>query len=153
MSFIVSVVLSVAIVTIAGIVINRLVLDRVVGAEPLIGLLSTAGLLLVIDSFALAFFGSASISVEDPVSASIEILGTFYPVYRLVVAGIAIAAIAGIFCFLRFTRQGLLRTTVLWCGSPQMLAVFCQIVDEWRFREGNSSRPGQFVIERAFVDK
>jgi branched-chain amino acid transport system permease protein len=107
MNFIVSVVLSVAIVTFVGIVINHLVLDRVVGAEPLIGLLSTAGLLLVIDSFALAFFGSASISVEDPVSASIEIFGTFYPVYRLVVAAIAIAAIAGVFCFLRFTRQGL----------------------------------------------
>jgi branched-chain amino acid transport system permease protein len=107
MNFIAGVVLSVAIVTIVGIVINRLVLDRVVGAEPLIGLLSTAGLLLVIDSFALAFFGSASISVDDPVSASIEIFGTFYPVYRLVVAGIAIAAIAAVFCFLRFTRQGL----------------------------------------------
>lgn len=92
MNFILGVVFSVAIVTAVGIVINQLVLDRVVGAEPLIGLLSTAGLLLVIDSFALAFFGSASISVDDPVSASIEIFGTFYPVYRLVVAGIAIAA-------------------------------------------------------------
>ena len=39
------------------------------------------------------------------------------------------------------------------CGSPQMLADFCQIMDEWGFREGNSNRPGQFVIERAFVDK
>lgn len=107
LNFILSVVLSVAIVTVVGIVINSLVLDRVVGAEPLIGLLSTAGLLLLIDSFALAFFGSASIAVDAPISASIEIFGTFYPVYRLVVAGIAIAAIAGLFCFLRFTRQGL----------------------------------------------
>jgi branched-chain amino acid transport system permease protein len=107
MNFILGVVFSVAIVTAVGILINHLVLDRVVGAEPLVGLLSTAGLLLVIDSFALAFFGSASISVDDPVSASIEIFGTFYPVYRLVVAGIAIAAIAGVFCFLRFMRQGL----------------------------------------------
>jgi ferredoxin--NADP+ reductase len=39
------------------------------------------------------------------------------------------------------------------CGSPQMLADFCQIMDEWGFREGNSNRPGQFVIERAFVEK
>jgi ferredoxin--NADP+ reductase len=39
------------------------------------------------------------------------------------------------------------------CGSPQMLADLCQIMDEWSFREGNSSRTGQFVIERAVVDK
>jgi branched-chain amino acid transport system permease protein len=107
MNFALSVVLSVAIVTVVGIVINRLVLDRVVGAEPLIGLLSTAGLLLLIDSFALAFFGSASISVDDPVGSSIGIFGTFYPVYRLIVAAIAIAAIAAVFCFLRYTRLGL----------------------------------------------
>lgn len=106
-NFALSVLLSVAIVSALGVVVNRLVLDRLVGSEPLIGLLSTAGLLLLIDSFALAFFGSAAISVEDPISESIEIFGAFYPVYRLVVAGIAIAAIAGLFCFLRFTRQGL----------------------------------------------
>jgi branched-chain amino acid transport system permease protein len=107
MNFVLSVLLSVAIVSVLGVVVNRLVLDRLVGSEPLIGLLSTAGLLLLIDSFALAFFGSAAISVEDPIGESIEIFGAFYPVYRLVVAGIAIAAIAGLFCFLRFTRQGL----------------------------------------------
>lgn len=107
MNFAFSVLLSVAIVSVLGVVVNRLVLDRLVGSEPLIGLLSTAGLLLLIDSFALAFFGSAAISVEDPISESIEIFGAYYPVYRLVVAGIAIAAIAGLFCFLRFTRQGL----------------------------------------------
>jgi branched-chain amino acid transport system permease protein len=107
MNFALSVLLSVAIVSVLGVVVNRLVLDRLVGSEPLVGLLSTAGLLLLIDSFALAFFGSAAISVEDPISESIEIFGAFYPVYRLVVAGIAMAAIAGLFCFLRFTRQGL----------------------------------------------
>jgi branched-chain amino acid transport system permease protein len=106
-NFVLSVLLSVVIVSVLGVVVNRLVLDRLVGSEPLIGLLSTAGLLLLIDSFALAFFGSAAISVEDPISESIEIFGAYYPVYRLVVAGIAIAAIVGLFCFLRFTRQGL----------------------------------------------
>jgi branched-chain amino acid transport system permease protein len=107
LNFALSVVLSVAIVTVVGIAINRLVLDRVVGTEPLIGLLSTAGLLLLIDSFVLAFFGSASISVDDPLGTSIEIFGTFYPIYRIVVALIAIVSIGGVFCFLRFTRQGL----------------------------------------------
>lgn len=39
------------------------------------------------------------------------------------------------------------------CGSPQMLADFCGIMGDWGFAEGSSNRPGQFVIERAFVDK
>lgn len=39
------------------------------------------------------------------------------------------------------------------CGSPMMLADFCDIMKEWGLREGSSGRPGQFVIERAFVDK
>jgi ferredoxin--NADP+ reductase len=39
------------------------------------------------------------------------------------------------------------------CGSPQMLAEFCSIMDSWGFAEGSSNRPGRFVIERAFVDK
>jgi branched-chain amino acid transport system permease protein len=107
LNFVLSVVLSVAIVTTIGVVINQLILDRVVGTEPLIGLLATAGVLLVIDSFVLAFFGSSSIAVDDPLGTSIEIVGTFYPLYRVVVALIAIVSIAGVFCFLQFTRQGL----------------------------------------------
>lgn len=107
LNFVLSVVLSVAIVTVVGGVVNRVVLDRLVGSDPLIGLLSTAGLLLLIDSCALAMFGSSSIAVDDPIGVSIEIFGAYYPVYRLVVASIAVVAILGLFTFLRFTRQGL----------------------------------------------
>ena len=39
------------------------------------------------------------------------------------------------------------------CGSPAMLADFCDIMAEWGFTEGSSHTPGDFVIERAFVDK
>ena len=105
--FVTSVVGAVIIVTVLGGVLNALVIDRLIGREPLIGLLATAGLLLVIDGLVLAFFGSAPIAVDDPLGTSIDILGIDYPVYRLVVALIAVAAIAGLFCFLRFTRTGL----------------------------------------------
>jgi ferredoxin--NADP+ reductase len=59
----------------------------------------------------------------------------------------------GLFQTIAMPPPGLEDDRFMVCGSPQMLADFCQIMDEWRFREGNSSRPGQFVIERAFVDK
>ena len=53
--FVTSVVGAVIIVTVLGGVLNALVIDRLIGREPLIGLLATAGLLLVIDGLVLAF--------------------------------------------------------------------------------------------------
>jgi ferredoxin/flavodoxin---NADP+ reductase len=39
------------------------------------------------------------------------------------------------------------------CGSPQMLTDMRPILERARFTEGNSSEPGEFVIEKAFVER
>jgi ferredoxin--NADP+ reductase len=39
------------------------------------------------------------------------------------------------------------------CGSPQMLADMRPILEGLHFHEGSSSEPGQYVIEKAFVEK
>lgn len=39
------------------------------------------------------------------------------------------------------------------CGSPQMLADMVALLEKSGFSEGNSSRPGSYVIEKAFVEK
>ena len=39
------------------------------------------------------------------------------------------------------------------CGSPEMLASLKHILEKRDFAEGNTSTPGDFVIERAFVEK
>jgi ferredoxin--NADP+ reductase len=39
------------------------------------------------------------------------------------------------------------------CGSPEMLASLKTILEHRDFEEGNTTRPGDFVIERAFVEK
>ncbi len=39
------------------------------------------------------------------------------------------------------------------CGSPEMLKDIRAILDARGFDEGNMSRPGSYVIERAFVEK
>jgi ferredoxin/flavodoxin---NADP+ reductase len=39
------------------------------------------------------------------------------------------------------------------CGSPAMLADLRAILDERGFEEGNHGEPGDYVIEKAFVDK
>ncbi|HTI85478.1 MAG TPA: ferredoxin--NADP reductase, partial [Alphaproteobacteria bacterium] len=42
---------------------------------------------------------------------------------------------------------------MMMCGSPSMLKDLVTIVREMGFEEGNSSAPGQYVIEKAFVEK
>ena len=42
---------------------------------------------------------------------------------------------------------------VMLCGSPGLLADLKHILESRGFREGNTSTPGDFVIERAFAEK
>jgi ferredoxin--NADP+ reductase len=42
---------------------------------------------------------------------------------------------------------------VMLCGSPQMLADMRPILERLHFAEGNSSTPGQFAVEKAFVER
>lgn len=42
---------------------------------------------------------------------------------------------------------------VMLCGSPQMLDDLQTILKDRDFKEGNHSEPGQYVIEKAFVEK
>jgi ferredoxin--NADP+ reductase len=38
------------------------------------------------------------------------------------------------------------------CGGPAMLRDLKRICEQRGLREGNTSHPGEFVIERAFVE-
>jgi ferredoxin--NADP+ reductase len=42
---------------------------------------------------------------------------------------------------------------VMICGSPGMLRDLKTMLEERGFKEGNTSAPGDFVIERAFVEQ
>jgi ferredoxin--NADP+ reductase len=39
------------------------------------------------------------------------------------------------------------------CGSPQMIGEMRELLDDRGFAEGNHGEPGEFVIEKAFVEK
>jgi ferredoxin--NADP+ reductase len=39
------------------------------------------------------------------------------------------------------------------CGSPAMLGDLQKILKARGFAEGNHSEPGQYVVEKAFVEK
>ena len=42
---------------------------------------------------------------------------------------------------------------VMLCGSPAMLAELKELLEARGFKEGNTTTPGDFVVERAFVEK
>ena len=42
---------------------------------------------------------------------------------------------------------------VMLCGSPEMLSTLKHLLEKRDFEEGNTTRPGDFVSERAFVEK
>ena len=42
---------------------------------------------------------------------------------------------------------------IMLCGSPQMLKELKTMLEERGFAEGNTSTPGDFVVERAFVEQ
>ncbi len=90
-----------------GVVINHLLFERVVHRNPTIGLLATAGLLLVIDNSVLMTFGGSPESVVSPIPGAVQLAGFYYPTYRLVAAVIALAVLVAMWAFLRFTRYGL----------------------------------------------
>ena len=92
---------------ILGLVLNSLVFERVVRRDPAIGLLATAGLLLIMDNSALAIFGGAPESIAPPVLGGLSIFGVFYPAYRVLAAAIAIIVLGLTWLFLRFTVYGL----------------------------------------------
>ena len=42
---------------------------------------------------------------------------------------------------------------IMLCGSPQMLKSLKTLLEERHFKEGNTTTPGDFVVERAFVEQ
>jgi ferredoxin--NADP+ reductase len=42
---------------------------------------------------------------------------------------------------------------VMICGSPAMLKDLKHMLEQKGFHEGNTSKPGDFVIERAFAEQ
>jgi len=53
---------------------------------------------------------------------------------------------------LRFASGGPMADRVMLCGAHTVLAEFKQMLPDRGFEEGAVSRPGDFVLERAFVE-
>lgn len=87
--------------------LNSVLFERVLQRDPAISLLATAGLFLTIDNVVLAVHGGEPESVMPPIFDVVDLFGISYPLYRIITAVIALAALGGMAAFLRYTKYGL----------------------------------------------
>lgn len=104
-SFLLALVVAPIVVAIIGIGIERLVLRPIEDDVPAT-VIATFGLLLVFEHLALIVFGPSTRAVTTPVPGVIDV-GITYPVYRLVIAAVSLAAMGALYLFLQRTRFGL----------------------------------------------
>jgi len=87
--------------------IERFILRPYEG-HPAVTMIATVGISFIMQQIALATYGGIPKKIADPVDLSFSLLGVSYPGYRLLVAGIAILIILGIYLFLYRTNYGIL---------------------------------------------
>lgn len=81
--------------------------------RPLATMVGTLGISFVLQQLALITFGGQPRRLEEPVSFSVRILGTAFPGYRLVAAGVGVVLLVGVWVLVHRTRIGLsLRATI-----------------------------------------
>jgi branched-chain amino acid transport system permease protein len=100
------IVLTIALLASLGAVLERGVLRTFMG-RPTYTVIATIGISYILQQVALAIFGGWPQAVPDPIKISIPIFGVGYPVYRLLLAGIAIAILVSLLVFLYKTSLGL----------------------------------------------
>lgn len=99
-------ILAPVIVGAVGLAIEELLIRRIYH-RMLDTILATWGLALFLRQFAVIAYGPGSHSVPTPTSATVVIFGAEYPLFRLILMGIALATIIATFWLFFRTRTGL----------------------------------------------
>src|SRR5690606_15224232 len=101
-------VMSPVLVAISGMIVERLFFKRFFRADPTLSLLFTFALSMVIEQSLRLIFGASPLSFSVPAFAhGLVIVGDFlYPIYRVGMLAVAIAAVAGTWLLLNKTAFG-----------------------------------------------
>lgn len=100
---------SVVVLAILGVVLDRFVFRPLAHEEPIVTLLVTFGLLFVLEDAVRTIWGKDFISVAAPdaLAGAVTIFGSPYPLYRLFVIFVAVIVAMALAIWLRSTRVGL----------------------------------------------
>jgi branched-chain amino acid transport system permease protein len=93
-------------VAIIGLLAFEVTIRPIARRPPIFTLVTTFGLMFVLQHALFLIFGGAPQSVDMPIATLIPMLGRTYPVYRFVMAGIAAAIIVALWWFLHRSNYG-----------------------------------------------
>jgi branched-subunit amino acid ABC-type transport system permease component len=105
-NFWLALVVATLVVAIIGAGIQIVTLRPLIGRDPLNTILVTFGISLMIQNFALWYFGPTARRMPEPMSASFQLFYLTYPWYRLVIAALSGAIIGGFWLFLKYSKFG-----------------------------------------------
>ena len=95
-----------AFVALAGILVEAFTLRPIRGRDPLYTLMAMFGLSMFAQQSILAIFGPLAKEVKEPLATKIPFFAFEYPLYRLIVVGIAFAIFIFFWLFLQKTKYG-----------------------------------------------
>lgn len=105
-NFVIAVAIAALLVGVLGVGMERGVLRPIVDDVPRT-VIATFGFMLIIEELTLLTFGPTTRTIAAPITASVELAGVTYPMYRVAVAAVAVVIMVGLYLFLYRTRYGL----------------------------------------------
>lgn len=105
-NFWLALVMAPVVVCVISMVIEVVVL-RPIEEDPDMTILSTFGILLIVENIVLVWIGGQGVTFASPFPGTIFVVGYGYSLYRLFVMGVAVATTIGLWWFLQKTKYGL----------------------------------------------
>jgi branched-chain amino acid transport system permease protein len=108
-NFWVALLVAVSVLAAIGFCLDRFGFRPLQDRDPLTVMLATFGLLLIFEDLVQTVWGKQSYSLASPqaLQGAVELFGTPFPVYRLVIIAVGVLVAAGLIGWLRFSRMGL----------------------------------------------
>jgi len=106
-SFWVALVVATLMVALLGAALQVVTLRPLIGRDPLTTILTTFGISLVLQNYALWQFGPVARKIQEPFTGHFRLFYLEYPVYRLVIALLSAAIIGALWLFLKFGKYGI----------------------------------------------
>src|SRR3974390_2766938 len=95
------------VIAVLGAIIYLTTLRPLIGRDPLTTILATFGVSLVLQNYALWQFGPVARKIQEPITASFQLIYLEYPWYRLRIVGLSGAIIGGFWLFLKYGTYGI----------------------------------------------
>ena len=106
-SFWIALVSATLLVAMIGAALQVTTLRPLIGSDPLNTILATFGVSLVLQNYALWQFGPVARKINEPFTGQFTLLYLQYPWYRILIALLSAAIIAGLYLFLKYGRYGI----------------------------------------------